>query len=606
MTRRYVRKLAHVALAALLGGAALSAAAQATKSASEYPDSRVDIYAGYGWFHPLNSGINHYQYQDVTNPNATAAVSYFFNHYVGVQMEGGYFSGNGEHEIYQQNPPYCFRANCDQIVYTAEAGPILRYPLGAFVPYIHMLGGGERTNGPVAQNLTWGWGVTGGIGFDYILPFFHKHFALRGQGDWQYSQVVYGPLVLPAGITGGFGEIDAIKVSGGVVFRVGSQKEREPLMLGCTTNPISVLPGDPVEVTASTMNLDPRRPARYDWQVNGGRITPHGETATVDTTGLVPGEYTIGGHVSQGVKAKQQASCTVPFSVLQVVKTQPQAAATPLALSCTASPSSATSGTTIDIAATATSASNRPLSYSYAASAGTVVTDGPTAKLATAGLGATTITVTCNVTDDLGERASAIATVRIENPVVPVIPQTQSLCSIGFMRDTKRPVRVDNEAKACLDDIALTMSQQADARLVMIGNSSPDEKDSAAAERTLNARQYLTQEKAVDPSRIEVRVGETSGRTVNNVLVPTGATFLDTNTQTFDETQIVRHGQAYGVHRGSALTGVSTPGVRHTTRHRTAPRKPRTTAELPYSTTPAPAPAPATSGTPVTTIPPLQ
>jgi len=135
-------------------------------------------------------------------------------------------------------------------------------------------------------------------------------------------------------------------------------------------------------------------------------------------------------------------------------------------------------------------------------------------------------------------------------PVSPVAP----LCVLNFTRDARRPGRVDNEAKACLDDIALALNRQSDAKLVIVGNSDPEEKPEIAAERAMNVRQYLTDEKSIDPSRISVRVGETSGRTAKSYLVPAGAAFAEPNTQRFDEKRIVRHGQAYGKPRkpGSA------------------------------------------------------
>jgi len=507
---------------------------QATKSGSDHPDSRVDIYGGYAYLHPINSGINGIQYQNLSNPNVTASVAYYFNHYVGVQVEGSYFSGNDEHAAYG-----CFsNSSCDQLLYTAEAGPILRFPLGPFVPFVHFLGGGERTNGPALQPLKWGWGVTGGGGVDLVLPYFNHLFAVRPiQADFQYSQVVYGPLVLPAGVQGGFGELDALKLSGGLVVRLGEKTTAQPVMLGCSTDPSRVHPGDPVTVTGSTLYLDPKKKTSYTWTANGGKLMPSGATAAIDTTGLAPGDYTVDGHVSQGPKAHQQASCNAPFTVVPFE---------PPSLSCSASPASAVSGTTIDIATVGTSPQNRPLTYSFTATAGTITSSGPTAKLATAGLGATSITVTCNAVDDLGQAVQSTTTVAVTMPVVPVVPQTQALCSLSFLRDKRRPVRVDNEAKGCLDDVALTLNQHTDAKLVMIGNASPDEKPEAAAERAMNARQYLTQEKGIDTARIEVRVGDTSGRTLNDVLVPAGATYNDANTQLFDESSITRHGQAYG------------------------------------------------------------
>ena len=559
MLVRLSRSISQMTLAACLLGSAAHSMAQGAASLNEHPDSRIDIYGGYGYFHPINSGIDGKQYDDVYNPNATASVSYYFNHFVGVQIEGGYFSGNSEH---RPNYPACTSTQCDQLMYTAQAGPVLRFPLGSWVPFIHALGGGARSNGPAAQELKWGWGVTGGAGVDYVLPFFHGHVAVRPiQADFQYSQVVYGPLVLPAGVQGGFGEIDALKLSAGLVIRLGEKTDKMPVVMECSTEPSAVHPGDMVNVTGSTASLDPKRKTTFTWASTGGKLVPQGTTATIDTTGLAPGDYAVTGHVSQGPKASQEAGCTAPFTVKPY---------DPPTLSCAANPSTATSGTSIDVAATGISPQGRPLTYSFTTTAGEIVATGSTAKLSTAGLSAQTVTVNCSVVDDLSHSAQASAQVMISVPPVPVVTETQPLCSLSFVRDRRRPVRVDNESKACLDDIALSVNQQADAKLVIVGNASPDENPEAAAERTLNVRQYLTVEKGIDQSRIEVRVGDTSGRTVNNTLVPAGAIFNDVNTQTFDENAITRTGQAYGVAKGSAGSGPSAAG-KHKARRRRKP-----------------------------------
>jgi len=52
-------------------------------------------------------------------------------------------------------------------------------------------------------------------------------------------------------------------------------------------------------------------------------------------------------------------------------------------------------------------------------------------------------------------------------PVVATAPQVQALYSVSFARDAKRPTRVDNEAKACLDQIALALKQASDATAVV-------------------------------------------------------------------------------------------------------------------------------------------
>jgi hypothetical protein len=337
-----------------------------------------------------------------------------------------------------------------------------------------------------------------------------------------------------------------MKLSGGVVVKLGEVTPPKALDVGCKAEPATGYPGDAITITAASVNFDAKKPAAYTWKTNGGKLKPDQAQATIDTTGLAPGEYEVSAHVVQGMKARQQASCTTPFTIKPFE---------PPTLTCSANPSSATAGTDIDISTTGTSPQNRPLTYSYTASAGQITATGPTAKLSTAGLTATTITVTCNVVDDLGQTAQANTQVALTVPPTPIVAETQDLCHISFERDHRRPARVDNEAKGCLDDIALTMQQQAAAKLVIVGNSSANEHPEAGAERALNARQYLAQEKGIDSSRIEVRIGSMPGRFVSNTLVPTGAHFDGSNSHTFDENSIVRHGQAYGVPGRTAPSG---------------------------------------------------
>lgn len=538
-----VNRIARLALGISLLGCAAATVAQAPRPGPEYPDTHFEVYGGYSYLRPFDSQVANYSFKPVSNPAATVSVTGFFSHYLGLQVEGAYFSGNGEHHVYA---PTCSGSRCDQNFYSLEAGPVLRFPTGPFVPFVHVLAGEVRMNGPVIQPITWGQGLTGGGGIDYVLPFGHGVFAIRPiQADVIYAHAHY-PAASNPFIAGSVGDMKAVKLSGGLVLRFGEPSVKQGVMLGCSATPASVHAGDVVTITGSTLYLDMHRKTVFTWNSTGGHLTSNGDSATIDTTGLAPGDYTVTGKVVQGSRAREQASCSAPFTV------RPNE---PPTLSCSASPSTATSGTTVTINTVGTSPANRPLTYSYTASAGQITSAGPTASLSTAGLGAMVISIGCNAVDDLGQSAQAQTSVTITSPPVPVIPQTAQLCSVSFIRDRRRPVRVDNEAKACLDDVALSMNQQGDAKLVIIGNASPQENPEAAAERAMNVRQYLVQEKGLDRSRIELRVGDTSGRSVRNVLVPSGATFSDANTQLFDENTIHRHGQAYGTsHAGSTPT----------------------------------------------------
>jgi len=117
-----------------------------------------------------------------------------------------------------------------------------------------------------------------------------------------------------------------------------------------------------------------------------------------------------------------------------------------------------------------------------------------------------------------------------------------SLCSVSFERDATRPTRVDNEAKACLDDIALNLQRSTDAKLALVGNEDGKEKaaedkeaaiqakrkqpevtPSDATQRAVNTKQYLVNEKGIDPSRILLYTGTDDAKTVTTKLLPAGA-----------------------------------------------------------------------------------
>jgi hypothetical protein len=117
--------------------------------------------------------------------------------------------------------------------------------------------------------------------------------------------------------------------------------------------------------------------------------------------------------------------------------------------------------------------------------------------------------------------------VTIEAPVTAPKPITSDLCAAHFDRDPRRPARVDNEAKACLDQVALSLQQNSNSTLAIVGNAVSDEKDSKklASQRAVNTKTYLVGEKGIDSSRIRVYTGSQNEKVVSIVLIPADATF---------------------------------------------------------------------------------
>jgi outer membrane protein OmpA-like peptidoglycan-associated protein len=478
--------------------------------------SKIDIFAGYSYLAP-HGNVNGFKYNSV-NAGAIGSGAYFFNKLLGAEASlASHPDGNGDGFT------------------TINAGPIVRYPMADMTPFAHFLVGTTRIGGPnyntfdinnnpihMVNPYRWGTSLTAGGGLDYPLPFFQHHVSLRlFQADYQYMHASFGPPNSnpPSGnIEGGRANINAAQLSTGLVYHLGSIVPPPPITYTCSASPAEVFPGDPVTVTGTAANLNPKKTATYNWTSTGGKVGGANSTTNVDTADLAPGSYNVMGHVTEGKKAGQSADCKATFTVKPFE---------PPTISCTADPSTVQPGGSSTITARGVSPQNRPLTYSYSASSGQVSGSTSTATLNTTGVAPGTVTVTCNVVDDKGQNASATTSVTVNAPPVPPAPKTEALCSINFDRDKRRPVRVDNEAKACLDDVALNLQRNADAKAVLVGSSAPTEKkgETLAAERAVNTKEYLVKEKGIDPSRIDVRTGTAGTKSVQNYMVPAGANF---------------------------------------------------------------------------------
>jgi hypothetical protein len=231
----------------------------------------------------------------------------------------------------------------------------------------------------------------------------------------------------------------------------------------------------------------------------------------------------------EGLKPWETAACAAVFTVK---------AFEPPTVSCSANPSSVNPGDKSTITASGVSPQNRPLTYTYTAAAGTISGTSNSGTFDSTGAPTGPVAITCNVSDDKGQTATANTSVTIAAPYVAPVPHSQALCSINFNLKNQPPARVDNEAKACLDQVAVNLQNQADAKVVVVGESTADEKapkkskhhheeENLAAQRAVNTKEYLVTDKGIDASRVIVVTGSTDGQTVEDYLVPSGATFTN-------------------------------------------------------------------------------
>ena len=436
------------ACAVSLGAASLSAQTAPSAPVPAGPNpSRVDIFTGYSYFGAHGqvkpAGIS---YSSV-DEGAAGSGAYYFNKYVGAEI------------LFTAHPD----GNNDGL-YTASAGPIFRAPMQNFTVFAHGLAGGARLGGPnndgpafYHEPYQWGPTLAAGGGMDYDLPFLNHRFSLRlFEADYRYIHEDFGPYTAPPtpGVVGGRANVSAVELSTGIVTHFGSIVPPPPVTLACVASPETGFPGDPITVTGTAANLNPKKTATYTWTTDGGTITGTSNVANIDTKSTNPGSYTAKGHVSEGKKPGEMADCSAAYTIK---------AFEPPTVTCSANPSSVNPGESSTITANGVSPQNRPLTYSYSATAGSITGNTSTATLSTAGAAPGTITVTCNVVDDKGQTASQTTTVTVNAPPPPPAPTTSNLCSINFDRDKRRPTRVDNEAKACLDDISLNLQRSSDA-----------------------------------------------------------------------------------------------------------------------------------------------
>ncbi|MES2393178.1 MAG: hypothetical protein V4555_16165 [Acidobacteriota bacterium] len=549
MSYRHFRNIGrHIMLAACavsLGAVSLNAQTSAASSAPN--PSRVDIFMGYSYFgahgqvKPANIAFSS------IDEGAALSGAYYFNKYVGGEI-ASFYGPDGQNDA----------------VYGYYAGPIFRAPMQNFTLFAHGLAGatysaGPNNDAPAAfehEPFTWGSGLVVGGGMDYDLPWFDHRFGIRlFEADYRYMHVDYGPTA-PIPVTGtpwlgGRGNVGAAELSTGILVHFGHIIPPPPVTYACSvTAPTGdIYPGDVVTVTGTATNLNPKKTPTYTWASEGG-VTPSGTSnvASVDTKVLAAGTYKVTGHITEGNKPGEMADCSAAFTVK---------AFEPPTVGCSANPSTVNPGDPSTITASGMSPQNRPLTYSYSATAGSISGNTSTATLSTAGAAPGTITVTCNVVDDKGQTASQMTTVTVTAPPAPVAVVTKSLCTIAFDRDTKRPTRVDNEAKACLDDIALSAQQDVQAKLAIVGNTAPapdmvgkgkraeakhewevKQAASYAAERAVNEKAYLVEEKGVDASRISVYTGTAGTNTSATTLIPAGATLDMTGLTPVDESAV--------------------------------------------------------------------
>ena len=485
-----------------------------------------DLFLGYQWTYPGG------HVPDANNPNATVgikppdlgqgaggAITRNFDKYWGLEGDVGHDRNSFGYES------------------TFSVGPRLMFRTPGMNLFLHGLLGVNEFNVQALDTTKTGVGAILGGGMD--LPLWRRVTIRAFEADWELAHQNFADFA-PQGSDAREPNFAGIRLRGGVLFNFGSLgPAAAPPAASCSLQPTEVMVGEPLTATATVSNFNAKHALTYTWSSTGGKINGKDNTASIDTNGVAGGSYTVTAHISDAKMKKGggEASCSATFAVKEPPKNPPT-------MSMSADPTTLQAGGTSNLSATCTSPDNVPVTVGgWSATGGSVSGTGNSGTLNTSGASAGPITVSATCTDSRGLTASASSQVTVEVPPPPP-PQASKLseCDFSKMNKIGKPWRVDNECKAILDDVAKNLQQNADNKLVIVGNAEPTEKrKNLAAERAVNAKAYLSggeAKQAIDASRIETRTGSAGTMTSEFWIVPAGATFSGEGTQPVDESKV--------------------------------------------------------------------
>lgn len=235
-------------------------------------------------------------------------------------------------------------------------------------------------------------------------------------------------------------------------------------------------------------------PLTYKWSVNGQPLAAEGTQITFGSEGRQPGDYTVQCTVSDG-EASANASSKGKIRE-RIIPNQPPT------IECQTTTMDVASGGSIELRAKASDPDGDKLNYSWSTTGGTVSGSGETATFNAAGVKAGSYAVTVTVDDGRGGKASCSMTVNVSER----LSITKEKC--GYFAPGK--FRVDNCAKAILDDLAVRMKNDPKLRANVIGytdDSRLETRTKGLGEKRAKAVAAYLEKQGVEASRMMITDG---------------------------------------------------------------------------------------------------
>ena len=443
-----------------------------------------DLFVGYQWLHP--GGTVPTPFGDPLNPvpfkipdmskGFGSALTYNFDPHWGAEFDFGHNWGDSNYETTGSvGPRFIWRTDT------------VNYFVHGLVSYNRLSVGGLNPDNGIGAILGGGmdlpirkWISLRLFEADYVWA--HHHYAHEAAAD-------FPDLRRPS--------LEGVRLRTGLVFNWGGAPEVAPAVT-CSVKPTEVMVGEPITVSASPSNFNPKHAVTYSWSGNGGQVTGKDTTAQIDTTNAAPGSYTVTVHVTDP-KAKKNNEA-----------------------SCSASPSTLDVGGTATITCNATSPDGVPVTVSnWTATSGTVNGSGNTATLNTAGTSPGSVTVTATAADTRGLSAQGSTQLTLQNPPPPpvspeIIALEERLALHSIYFPTGQPSAknlkgglVPSQQKTLLalaTDFKKYLESKPDAHLILEGHADmrgSDAYNQTLSERRVAAVKSFLVEKGVPEASIE-------------------------------------------------------------------------------------------------------
>ena len=379
-----------------------------------------EIFGGYSWLAPNGWGDLDFRINNIPNAFDFSNTYYFPGmRNLGLLVDGsGHFNG-------PTTPPNPNTPNDKTSVGYALGGLQYKYHTNSFSPFLRAFLGAANISPDCCHDTQWSFAAGGGGGID--LNVWHTSvggrdpvLAIRlAQVDYIYSNYSHiFPSTHPT-------QWNSVRLAAGLELGLGNYYT-PAVTAACTVQPSEVMEGEPVTITATGTNFNPKHPVTYAWTSNGGKLdATDKQSARIDTTGVAAGSYAASVTISDPkMKKGGMATCSAPFTV----KAKPM----PPTASCSVSPSSVPAGIPVTVTSTVNSPDNAAITgVTYAATGGNISGSGNTATLDTAGVSPGMVTITVTATDARNLTGSGTCTVSVEPP--PVKPQVTPRTPIEFV-----------------------------------------------------------------------------------------------------------------------------------------------------------------------------